>query len=137
MSTDLMTKRTTEIPHCSIDKQIYMPEGISLKKGESGADISNLDYRIQATFPDVIDVWERYGYDEPVITSGNDGKHTSPKSLHYKDLAIDIRGRDIPDADLTKMAGELQKRLGRDYVVLAEFHSDPNKDHIHIQWRQK
>lgn len=135
MSNDLQCKIASQNPQCSTDQNRYFPDGISIKQDPHGADILNLDYRLQATYPDVMDVWKRYGYGGPVITSGNDGVHSSPRSLHYQNLAIDIRGRDIPADDLRKMASELQQRLGGQYFVQAEIFPDPNRNHIHIQWR--
>lgn len=136
MSDDLMCKVPTDVPHCSGGRDLFFPRGMEIKLGDNGAEISNLDYRLQAVFPDVIAVWAQFGYGSPVVTSGNDGIHSSPRSFHYQNLAIDLRGRNIPRATLQLMAVELQKRLGNGYFVQAEFFSDPVRNHIHIQARR-
>jgi len=62
------------------------------------------------------------------ITSGNDGIHM-PKSLHYKNRAIDIRTKDMYLPNTVKI--KLQLKLGKDYDVILE------KNHIHIEYQPK
>jgi len=54
-----------------------------------------------------------------VVTSGNDGSHL-PKSLHYEDLAIDVR----PATDLTT---QIRRYRAAGYHVLPEGLPDPDK----------
>ena len=61
------------------------------------------------------------------ITSGSEGKH-SAKSLHYKDLALDIRTRDFNKAEVYRVKNMLEKELGEEYDVVIE------KTHIHIEY---
>lgn len=64
--------------------------------------------------------------EELVITSTYEGAH-SEGSLHYADLAVDIRrhkkGQEIRD--------ELKNKFGIDYDVVLEY------DHIHIEYDPK
>lgn len=106
-------------------------EGIGFKKT---ANIENLAPQMREVFPALVSVWEKYRAPAPVITSGNDSKHTK-NSKHYSNRAIDIRGNNVSDEKLKEMAAELQRVLGPDYYVQAEFFpNDPANDHIHVQY---
>lgn len=64
----------------------------------------------------------------PVITSANDSKHMTG-SLHYADLAWDLRTNNIPDAGkIEVMARTLRVDLGSDYDIVVE------KDHLHCEF---
>jgi hypothetical protein len=79
-------------------------------------------------------IWDEYG-SIPVITSANDGKHMAT-SLHYKDLAWDLRVKNLPDPQ--QMADRLREMLNvkhHDYDVL--FGDEAHKDHIHVEYQPK
>lgn len=59
------------------------------------------------------------------ITEGTGGKH-SPKSLHYKGRALDVRSSDVPNRDQFLKA--LRAYFGPDYDVVFE------GDHFHIEF---
>lgn len=64
----------------------------------------------------------------PVITSANDGKHMT-SSLHYSDLAWDLRTNNIPDkGKIEEIARTLRVDLGSDWDVVVE------SDHIHVEF---
>lgn len=67
----------------------------------------------------------------PVITSANDKKHMT-SSLHYSDLAWDLRINNIPDAGkVEEIARMLRVDLGNDYDVVVE------NDHIHCEFDRR
>lgn len=75
-------------------------------------------------------VYKKYGV-VPVITSANDSKH-SANSLHYKNLAWDLRVWGLPD--VSAVAEELKGILNvksNDYDVINE------GDHIHVEYDPK
>lgn len=73
----------------------------------------------------------------PVITSTNDSKHKEG-SKHYDNDAIDLRGNNISDELMKKIAEDLAKKIGNDYDVIPEFFpKDPTNDHIHIEYDPK
>ena len=77
------------------------------------------------------EVWIYDGRD-PVITSANDSKHMA-KSLHYKNLAWDLRTRNLSIEETKEFAinleEELELRPGESqYDVIVE------KDHIHVEF---
>lgn len=72
------------------------------------------------------DVYAAHGY-ELTITSVNDSTHGA-KSLHYSGLAIDLRTRDVQQADWQTIVEEIKTRLGTEFDVILE------SDHIHIEW---
>ena len=86
------------------------------------------------------------GY-EPTITSANDGKRTNKKSLHYKDLAYDVRVKDFPGFGLQEF--EETKFIIYDWIEKIKVHlQKPNdfdlvfgdkkhKNHIHCEWDVK
>lgn len=65
-----------------------------------------------------------------VITSANDGKHKEG-SLHYKNLALDIRTRHLEKDEIQIVLNYLRNKLGGDYDVILE------SDHIHIEYDPK
>jgi len=69
-----------------------------------------------------------------VVTSANDGTH-SVGSLHYEDLALDLRVWNVPDHE--RLARKLQQSLGTAYDVIAEWRihdGDRTPSHIHVEY---
>ena len=69
------------------------------------------------------------------ITSGVDSHSTG---LHPVGWALDYRSKNIMSQNLElrreqlkAWAARAQKRLGSDFDIIAEIHTDPNRDHIH------
>ena len=77
----------------------------------------------------ILDVWT-YHELTPTITSANDSKH-SVKSLHYKDMALDIRIKDIHADKLEKVMHTLKTSIGESWDVVLE------SDHIHAEFQPK
>jgi len=101
---------------------------------KSTAQIDQLSPQMTATLDDIVAVWDNNGGPTPVITSGNDGRHSSG-SLHYHNQALDLRTNNISDALSQRIADDLQSRLGSDYDVIFErFPSNPANDHIHVEF---
>ncbi|MGI9418465.1 MAG: peptidoglycan-binding protein [Geminicoccaceae bacterium] len=101
---------------------------------KANADIDNLDPRVRATFDDIVGAWDAAGGPTPVITSGNDSRH-SVGSLHFQDLAIDLRANNISDSLAQSIADDLARRLGSDFDVIFErFPNNPANDHIHLEY---
>ncbi len=65
--------------------------------------------------------------EEVVITSTFEGDH-SPSSLHYADLAFDIRK---PKKPITRVITQIRSILGVSYDVVDE------RDHYHIEYDPK
>lgn len=76
-----------------------------------------------------LDVWTFFGF-TPTVTSANDSKHRT-NSLHYTDLALDFRTKDLPPGVAGGIASQLQTSLGLGYDVVME------KDHIHTEYDNK
>lgn len=66
------------------------------------------------------------------ITSANDGIH-SESSYHYKNLAWDIRLKDLPKSHWYVLLDSLKSALGKYFDVLIENESDPFKCHVHAE----
>lgn len=76
-------------------------------------------------------VWELYTHGIPfVVTSVSDGNH-SPRSLHYRGFAADIRTRDIGPQLSASIVTLFKKSLGKDFDVVLE------SDHIHVEFDPK
>jgi len=101
---------------------------------KAGADIDDLDPRVCDTFDDIVAAWEAAGGPTPVITSGNDGRH-SVGSLYFSDLAIDLRVNNISDSLAQSIANDLASCLGSDFDVIFErFPNNPTNDQIHLEY---
>ena len=108
----------------------YIPEDVERKPGTI---TFGLKPEIKKTIPVIIEVYKKFGLPTPVLTSGVDSNH-SKDSLHYKNLAIDLRGNTMTNKMMRAVAAELQKQLGTKYDVGAEFFDDPDNDHIHVEY---
>lgn len=75
----------------------------------------------------VYSVFNDYGHNA-VLTSGLDGEH-SPKSLHYKGLAWDFRGKHLSDDTRPQVIADLREALGPDFDVV-----ESNHGAIHIEF---
>ena len=93
---------------------------------KAGVDISRLRRPIRKVLNKLDEIYRKYGY-ELVITSTYEGNH-SPGSLHYANLAIDIRA---PKKDREKLYKEIKEVLSDDYDVVLE------RTHIHIEYDPK
>lgn len=100
-------------------------------KLKSGVTLLGLVPQMNVALQAADALYERYGVD-CVITSGNDGRHSS-KSRHYSGMALDLRVRNLPDpeADGRQIASELNEALGIDFDVIFE------GDHIHVEWEAR
>lgn len=90
---------------------------------KAGVDISRLRPEIRKKLPRIAAIVWACNRTELVITSTYEGTH-SDGSLHYADLAVDIRREKNPQLVVEKLARD----LGPDYdIILAD-------DHIHIEY---
>ena len=73
-------------------------------------------------------VFAKYGH-TAVVTSGTEKyKHSAERSRHYSGDALDFRSHYFNENDKHKVKDELQKKLGRDFVVILE------RTHYHIHY---
>lgn len=93
---------------------------------KAGVDISRLRPEIRKRLSSLDRLWRVEG-NELVITATYEGTH-SPGSLHYANLAIDLRW---PAITLTGFLDNLRGVLGPDYDII------PHKTHIHIEFDPK
>ena len=101
---------------------IYIIEGVRFR--ELRPEIYNI-------LPSIDEVFKGHGL-ECTITSANDKTHMI-NSLHYRNLALDLRSHFIPKGYEQSMVDELQKALGSDYDILLEGLDTPN-EHIHLEF---
>ncbi len=95
-----------------------------------GVDISRLKRPMRRALNPIEHAFRRQTNQEPVITSTYDGNH-SPSSLHYADLAVDLRLPPVVRTDLLELEKDLKKSLGTDFDVLLE------NNHLHIEYDPK
>lgn len=93
-----------------------------------GVSLVDLKRPIRRALNIIGDVYDSF-LEEAVITSTNEGNH-SPSSLHYADLAVDVR---LPKQmeKIDRVVAKLKVRLGPDYDIVLE------KDHLHAEWDLK
>jgi len=92
-----------------------------------GVHVSDLERPIRRALSKIDWVFLENAKQEAVITSTNEGTH-SPSSLHYANLAVDIR---LPKDDVKKTLGVLKEVLGPSYDVILE------ASHFHIEYDPK
>jgi len=93
---------------------------------KAGVDISRLRPEIRKKLNEIARrVWS-IEQEELVITSTYEGHH-SEGSLHYADLAVDLRRHNQG----ALVRAELRDKLGMDYDVVLE------DDHIHVEYDPK
>ena len=93
---------------------------------KTGVDISRLKPPIRKKLNIIEECFNKYYVDEMVITSTYEGNH-NPNSLHYANLAIDIR---CP-ATINNFFVNLKEKLGNNFDIVFE------KNHIHIEYDVK
>jgi len=93
---------------------------------KAGVDISRLRPEIRKKLNEIARLVWSIEKEELTITSTYEGSH-SESSLHYANLAVDIRGYKN-NVDVRR---ELRDKLGMDYDVVLE------SDHIHIEYDPK
>ena len=93
---------------------------------KAGVDISRLKPEIRKKLTVIERTVDAITEEELIITSTYEGTH-SAGSLHYANLAVDIRRANNPDA----VRQEIKRGLGADYDVILE------NDHIHIEYDPK
>jgi len=92
-----------------------------------GVDISRLKPPIRKKLNLIEKIFNDCADCEAVITSTYEGSH-SPSSLHYANLAIDLR---LPPRNINTVVEELKRRLGKDYDIVKE------PTHIHLEFDPK
>ena len=95
-----------------------------------GVDISRLLPPIRKKLSIIDKIFRGHTRREAVITSTYEGNH-SPGSLHYANLAVDIRSRDVDYSMVERIVKELRYNLGPDYDVVIK------PTHIHIEYDPK
>jgi len=93
---------------------------------KAGVDISRLRPEIRKKLNTIAGIVDAIFGDEIVITSTFEGNH-SPGSLHYANLAVDIRRTDKSDT----VCQVIRQELGSNYDVISEH------NHIHIEYDPK
>lgn len=91
-----------------------------------GVSIERLKRPARRALPKVEHIFVNHG-EEAVITSTFEGDH-SPGSLHYTDLAFDVRK---PKKHKAVIGQEIKIKLGKSYDVV------PETNHYHIEYDPK
>lgn len=132
-SQQTATQPASPLPSRPFDGRIVAVEaGVAIKNGR--VDIGSLDPAMAPVILAVAEAAERLGLPQPVITSGNDSRHSNG-SLHYQDRALDFRGNNITDAQGFALQNEVRRILGSGYdVVFETFANNPANDHLHVEF---
>ena len=78
----------------------------------------------------VLTTWDWSTGKTPVLTSGNDSKH-SENSLHYKNMALDFRTRDLTPDQQMSWTDRMRNSLGNKFDVVLE------NNHLHVEYDPK
>jgi hypothetical protein len=93
---------------------------------KAGVDISRLRPEIRKKLGKIESIVDAINHKEMIITSTYEGNH-SASSLHYANLAVDIRSVNRGST----VWGEIGRALGEDYDVIIY------ENHIHIEYDPK
>lgn len=128
-----MVSRLPRVPRIIALSYPWLENGMIIVK--PGVIFKNLRPEIYKLFGLLDNTWAAYGA-TCVITSGNDGVHKIG-SFHYKDLAIDLRSKNLPSDRIKEgVLGKLRHKLGKNYDVFWEYPGQPN-EHFHIEYDPK
>lgn len=123
---------TTPAPAGRIDgNAVARANGVEVKN--AGVRIGNLDGSMQPAIEAVAQAARNLGLPTPVITSGNDSRHSNG-SLHYSDRALDFRGNNISEAQGRQLEAEVSRILGDRYDVLFETFANRSNNHLHVEF---
>ena len=97
---------------------------------KSGIGVGGLHAEILWALDRARDVWEicAPGVAYVTVTSGRGGKH-SLRSIHFMGLAVDLRRRDLSEAEVVAILPALKARLGDNFDVVLE------PDHWHLEYQ--
>lgn len=112
-------------------RAVAAANGVEIKG--ASVNISRLQPEMAPVIAAVADAARQLGLPTPVITSGNDSRHSSG-SLHYSNAALDFRGRNISIAQGNALREAVQRALGPGYDVLFETFPDSNNNHLHVEF---
>jgi LysM repeat protein len=105
--------------------------GVQVKS--DGVHIGRLDAAMSPAIRAVAQAAEKLGLPTPVITSGNDSRH-STASLHYADRALDFRGNNITIEQGRAFQAEVRGILGARYDVVFETFANRSNNHLHVEF---
>lgn len=105
--------------------------GVEVKS--NSVRISELDARMGSVIAAVAQAARTLGLPTPVITSGNDSRHSNG-SLHYANQALDFRGNNISIAQGQRFEAEVRRILGSDYFVDFETFNNSSNNHLHVEF---
>lgn len=107
---------------------------------EAGVQVKNSGVRLEALHPSmdpairaVAQAARDLGLPTPVITSGNDSRHSNG-SLHYSGRGLDFRGNNITEAQGRAFAQSVSETLGAQYDVVFETFSNKSNNHLHVEF---
>ncbi len=106
--------------------------GVAIKN--DSVNLSQLHASMDPAIRAVAAAAQQLGLPQPVITSGNDARH-SENSLHYENKALDFRGNNLTIAQGRALRDAVSEAVGPDYDVLFEvFPNNPANNHLHIEF---
>jgi hypothetical protein len=102
--------------------------------GTTGAGLqssmTSIESTVDSAFRRIADPFGNNVNRDAIVTYTTNGVH-SPTSLHYDGNAIDLRTRDLTDAQIANVANILWTNLSDDYRIIIE------DDHIHIEYNPR
>lgn len=110
---------------------IAAQNGVEVKN--ANVNIAQLDASMGPVIEAVATAARNLGLPTPVITSGNDSRHSNG-SLHFENQALDFRGNNISIAEGRRFEQEVSNVLGADYDVIFETFSNASNNHLHVEF---
>ncbi|TCP34368.1 LysM peptidoglycan-binding domain-containing protein [Sphingomonas sp. BK235] len=112
-------------------RAVAAANGVAVKS--EAVRIDRLDAAMEPAIRAAATAAQRLGLPTPVITSGNDSRHSNG-SLHYHDQALDFRGNNITVAQGQALQAEVRELLGDRYDVVFETFANRGNNHLHVEY---
>jgi hypothetical protein len=104
----------------------------SMRVKDSSVNISSLCPEILIGLHVLDAIHKKFTGQEIIVTSGNDGQHMA-NSLHYQNLAADVRTHDLSKPDKLAILTEAKIFLDIDFDIILEYMDLP-AEHIHLEF---
>ncbi len=109
------------------------PWGLWTSATEYGTTLGSLQSDMTSIAGTVDGAFQQAVHHDAVVTFTTNGTH-SDHSLHYYGEAVDLRTRDMTDAQIESLANNLANLLSDDYQVILELDDNDHADHIHVEY---
>ena len=129
--TKLVTKIASVNTCTTNPKELVKLHKSNVFQVKGGVNIEKLCDQIIEILPTLSQAFKKVADAPLIITSGNDGRHTS-NSKHYSNMALDLRVKHLSRSEAKRVYQELRKNLDSSYRLI--YNQPGHYDHIHVDY---